>query len=119
MESEISESDWNLFHQLRPLALNRFSLRWVHAILRVLTDPGLDSSRGDRTLALRLLGQRQDQEMADMFSAPQCSTALAQLARMQSQGLLTEEEFARFSSEARASVEAFLDTWRAEPLYGL
>jgi hypothetical protein len=42
---------------------------------------------------------------------PRRSTALVQPARIRFQELLDEDEFARFSSETRATVHGFLDIW--------
>jgi hypothetical protein len=64
-------------------------------------------------LAVFKLLQRRDEELADAFNNPRRSTGLVQLARIQFHELLSAEEFARFSPETRASVEMFLEMWRA------
>jgi hypothetical protein len=111
MERGFSESDWKLFRQLQPLALDRFCQRVLAEVARLAADTGRSSH--ERYLALFKLLQRQDEKLADAFNNPRRSTALAQLARIRAEGLLTEEEFARFSAEGRASVQLFLDMWRA------
>jgi hypothetical protein len=104
----ISESDWKLFRQLRPLALDRFCRRVLDEVSRLAADTGTSSH--ERYLAVFQLLQQRDEELAGTFNDPRRSTALVQLARIWSQELLTEEEFTRFSPETRASVQVFLDT---------
>jgi hypothetical protein len=53
--------------------------------------------------------------LADAFNGPRRSTAVLQLARIRFQGLLSEEEFARFSTETRAAVQGLREFWQAEP----
>ena len=52
--------------------------------------------------------RRRDRELAEAFDDARRSAACRQLAVIRSHGLLTEEEFARFSPEARAAVQAWL-----------
>jgi hypothetical protein len=61
-----------------------------------------------RYLAVFKLLQRKDKELADAFDDLRRSTAWCQLAVIRSRGLLTEEEFARFSPETRGAVQVFL-----------
>jgi hypothetical protein len=111
MERGIYEPDWKLFRQLQPLALDRFCQRVLAEVSRLAADT--DQSSHQRYLAVFKLLKERDEQLADAFNDPRRSTALVQLARMRSQGLLTGEEFARFSPETRASVQVFLDLWRA------
>jgi hypothetical protein len=55
--------------------------------------------------------QDRDELLADAFNNPRRSTALVQLARMRTERLLTDEEFARFSGATRAGVQLFLEMW--------
>lgn len=107
MERGIYEPDWKLFRQLQPLALDRFCQRVLAEVRRLAADTNQSSHQ--RYLAVFELLQERDKELADAFNDPRRSTALVQLARLRSQGLLTEEEFARFSPETRAAVQVFLD----------
>ncbi len=72
-----------------------------------------DKSSHERYLALYRLLHDRDARLAEAFDNPRRSSALVQLARIRAEGLLTEEEFARFSEGTRASVQGFLDMWRA------
>jgi hypothetical protein len=111
MGREILESDWKVFRQLRALTLDRFCQRVLAEVTQLAADA--DKSSHERYLAVFQLLQQRDEELADAFNDPRRSTALVQLARIRFRELLTEEEFARFSPETRASVQVFLDMWRA------
>ena len=106
MAREISEADWKLFRQLRPLALDRFCERALVDLSSLASGSGKGAH--ERYLAVFGLLMRRDRELADVFDAPRRSTAYFQLAGIRSRGLLTDEEFARFSPEARRVVDAFL-----------
>jgi hypothetical protein len=112
MERGIHESDWKRFRQFQPLALDRFCQRVLAEVTRLAADTRV--SNHERYLAVFKLLQRRDEELADAFNDLRRSTALVQLARIQFQELLTEEEFARFSPETRASVQVFLEMWRTQ-----
>jgi hypothetical protein len=113
MERAIRESDWKLFREFQPLALDRFCQRVLAEVSRVSADAG--RSNHERYLAVFKLLQRRDEELAEAFDDPRRSTAVVQLARIRFQELLSEEEFARFSPEARAAVQSLLEIWQAEP----
>jgi hypothetical protein len=102
----MTESEWKLFRQLREVALDRFCQRVLSEVCTLAADPG--KSNHDRYLAMFKLLKRRDRELADAFNDPRRSTALRQLACIRSLGLLTEEEFARFRPETRASVGVWL-----------
>jgi hypothetical protein len=111
MDRGIHEPDWKVFRQLQPLALDRFCQRVLAEVGRLAADA--NKSHHERYLAVFKLLQGRDKELADAFNDPRRSTALVQLARIQFHELLSAEEFARFSPETRASVETFLEIWRA------
>jgi hypothetical protein len=112
MRHGISESDWKLFRQLRPRALDRFCQRVLDEVSRLTADT--DKSSHERYLAVFKLLQQRDDELADTFNNPRRSTALLQLARMFFQELLTAEELACFSPDARSSVHVSLNMRQAE-----
>jgi hypothetical protein len=111
MTRQISESDWKLFRQLQPIALERFCERVLSEVSRLTSDTRKSSH--ERYLALFKLIKRRDRELADAFDDLRRSTALLQLARIQSHGLLTDEELARFSPETRDVVQFFLIGWQS------
>jgi hypothetical protein len=106
MGPQISEADWKVFRSVRVNALERFCDRVLSEVSRLAAETGQGSHQ--RYLAVYKLLQKQDKQLADMFDDLRRSTALLQLALMRSQDLLTDEEFARLSSEIRAKVEWFL-----------
>lgn len=106
MPREIKESDWKLFRQLHPVALERFSKR----ILSEIGSINAESAKGfhQRYLDIfEVIGHR-DREMSQLFNDLRRSTALTQIALIQSRGLLTEEEFSRFSKETLDIIEVLL-----------
>jgi len=107
MPREIKESDWKLLRQLHPVALERFSQRILSEIGIINADSA--KSFHQRYLDIfEVIGSR-DREMAQMFDDLRRSTALVQIALIQSGGLLAEEEFSRFSTETRSFVEVMLE----------
>ena len=108
MAREIGESDWKLLRQLHPAALDRFCGRVLSEVGRLASDTGKSSHERYRAV-VELIGRR-DGERADAFDDLRRSTALVRLACIRSHGLLTEEEFARFSPETRDAVQLLLAT---------
>ena len=106
MTYSISESDWRLFRQLHSVALERFCRRVLDEIARLSSDPGKNNH--ERYLAVFQLMQRRDRELSDVFDDLRRSTALRQLALIQSHELLREEEFGRFSAQTRGAVQILL-----------
>lgn len=106
MPREIKESDWKLFRQLHPVALERFSQRILSEIGSINSDSA--KSFHQRYLDIFEVIGRRDREMSQLFNDLRRSTALTQIALIQSRGLLTEEELMRFSKETLSIVEALL-----------
>ena len=106
MLREIKESDWKLLRQMAPVALERFCQRILGELDRI----GSDSikSHHQRYLDIFAVLQRRDKEIAQAFNDLRRSTALTQLATIYSHGLLTEEEYLRFSLETRSVIELLL-----------
>jgi hypothetical protein len=111
MLREILGSEYKLFRRLQSLALERFFQGVLDEVSRLADDVG--KSGHQRYLAVYKLLQERDEELAAAFDNPRRSTALVQLARIQFQGLLTDEEFAQFSDETRGLVQVFLNMWRS------
>jgi hypothetical protein len=102
----ISEPDWKLFRKLRALALERFCERALSEVSRLASEAGKGAHERYREVFQLLL--RRDKELAEAFNAFRRSTAWRQLAVIRAHGLLTDEEFARFSPETRAAVQVWL-----------
>lgn len=99
MAREIGERDWRVLRELCPVALDRFCGRVLSEVGRLAAGP--ESGGHRRYLEVFDLIRRRDRELADLFDDLRRSTALIRLLHMQSHGLLTEEEWARFSPETR------------------
>lgn len=102
MPREIKESDWKLLSQLRTAALERFCQRILAKIESINTDSAMSAHQ--RYLEIYELIARRDKEIAQTFNDHRRSTALNELAAIQSHDLLTQEEFLRFSQETRDAV---------------
>jgi len=102
MSREIRESDWRLFRELHPIALNRFCDRVLSEIAAVISDATKTphARYGDIFTLIR----ERDRQIARAFDDKRRSTALLQLAIIHSFGLLTEEELDRFSPEAQEAI---------------
>ena len=111
MLHEIKESDWKLLRQLHSVALERFCQRILEELERINSDSA--KSFHQRYLAIFDVIKRRDKEIAQAFNDMRRSTALTHLTAIRSHGLLTEEEFLRFTPETCRVVEALLAIRRA------
>ncbi len=103
---QISEPDWKVFRKLHAQALERFCERALSELTQLASEAGKGAH--ERYLAVFELVQRRDEELAEAFDDFLLSTAWRQLAVLRAHGLLTEEEFARFSPETRTAVQVWL-----------
>jgi len=108
---EIKESDWKIFRQLHAVALERFCQRVLEESEALRGDT--TRSAHERYVAIYQLFHERDKEVARLFNDLRRSTAVWQLAAIKAHGLLTEDEFARFSQEAQNRVEALLEALQA------
>ena len=106
MTREIKESDWKLFKQLHPVALERFCQRVLSEVAQINSESTKDFHQ--RYTDIYAIIKDRNDEMAQIFDDPRRSSALIQLATMCSHNILTEEEFRRFSEETRGVVEVLL-----------
>ena len=65
MEHGINESEWKLFRQLRPLALDRFCQRVLAEVSRLAA--ATETSSHERYLAVFQVLQRRDEELAGAY----------------------------------------------------
>ncbi len=106
MMRQIKESDWKLFRQVHSEALERFCKQILLEIERI----NADRTKGfhEKYLDIWKVLKRRDKEMAQTFDDIRRSTAWTRLASMRGLGSLTEDEFLRFSQEAREVVDLML-----------
>jgi hypothetical protein len=84
--------------------------RFCRRILKKIESVVADSSRShhQRYVAIYQLVERRDREMADAFNDMRRSRAVMRICHLRSLGLLSGEEFVRFSDETRGAVQRFL-----------
>jgi len=103
---EIKESDWKILRQVHKEALERFCKQILSEVERVNSDSA--KSYHQRYLDLWKVLRQRDKELGDTFDDLRRSTAFTQLASMKARGLLTDDEFSRFSGEIRDIVALLL-----------
>jgi hypothetical protein len=109
MAHDILESDWKIFREIHPSVLGRFCDRILSEVVRLANDTSTGSH--ERYLLVFKLINERDADIARAFNDFRRSTAIHQLAIMHSRELLTNEEFARFSSETQASVKSLCEVF--------
>jgi hypothetical protein len=105
---EIKESDWKLLRQLHPEALERLCKQILSEIERINSD----RTKGFHQKYLdiyKVLHQR-DKEMAQAFNDMRRSRAVTRIASIKALGLLTEDEFSRFSQETREAANLMFES---------
>ncbi|MGO9271920.1 MAG: peptide ABC transporter substrate-binding protein [Terriglobia bacterium] len=103
---EIKESDWKILRQVHKEALERFCEQILLEVERINSDSA--KSFHQRYLDIWKVLRQRDKEMGDTFDDLRRSTGFTQLASMKARGLLTEDEFLRFSQEIREIVALLL-----------
>jgi hypothetical protein len=102
---DIKESDWKVFRKLRETALERYCERVLEDVRRLIDKD--TSSYHERYLKLWELIRDRDKTIAIAFNDPKRAQAILQLANIDAENLLTEDEFNQFSDETRARIEVF------------
>jgi hypothetical protein len=102
----IAEADWKTLRRVHRLALERYCERVLAEIER-LTHNSAQSSH-QRYLDIFKIIEQRNREMASIFDDPKRSNALTMLARMRSDGLLTDDEFSILGQETRSTIELLL-----------
>jgi hypothetical protein len=101
---DIKESDWKVFRKVREPALDRYCQRVLEDVRRIVDKNS--SSYHERYLELWELLRDRDKTIAISFNDPRRSQALIQLANIDAENLLTEDELNQFSEEMRERVES-------------
>ena len=103
---QIRESDWKLLRVLHPTALDRFCERVLEEIERASRDAS--KIPHERYLEVYSIIESRDKELAACFDDLARSRGIERVAAYRARGLLTDEEFTRFSQETRNMVEILL-----------
>jgi hypothetical protein len=106
MLDRISEPDWKVFKPLRELALERYCERALAEVERIRANAG--KTQHQRYLEIWQILKKWDRELEGIFDYLRRSTALVQLAAFRARGLITDEEFMRFSAPTRDVINAIL-----------
>jgi hypothetical protein len=107
MLDRINESDWKIFKPVRQLALERFCERVLSEAERIRTDAS--KSQHERYVATYQLLKERDKELGRAFDYLRRSTALSQLAAFRSLGLVSDDEYMRFSAPTREVTDRFVN----------
>ena len=106
MAQGIKESDWRALRDLHPVALDRFCKRVLDELTNIATDA--TRSHHQRYLAIHKAVEMRDRELAEAFNDMRRSAAIVRILHMRDLGLLSDEEFGRFSEEMRGTVQQLL-----------
>ena len=101
---DIKESDWKVFRKVREPALDRYCQRVLEDVRRIVDKNS--SSYHERYLQLWELLRDRDKTIQIAFDDPRRSQAFIQLANIDAENLLTEDELNQFSEEMRERVES-------------
>lgn len=104
MSHGFPESDWKAFRELREVALERLCERILDEVSAVISNPR--RTHHERFGELFGLIRDRNHDIARGFDGPKRSAMLAQLAVIDSLGLLEPSEMERFSAETRETVES-------------
>jgi hypothetical protein len=105
MFDRISEPDWKIFKPVREQALERFCERVLAEAERIRVDIG--KSQHERYVETYRLLIKRDKELVQIFDHLRRSTAVMQLATFRFEGLITDEEYMRFSAPTREIIDDF------------
>jgi hypothetical protein len=106
MMREIKEPDWKILRQVHKEALERFCEQILLEVERINSDSA--KSFHERYLDIWKVLRRRDKEMAETFNDLRRSRAFTHIAAMKARGLVTDDEFSRFSQEIRDIVALLL-----------
>ncbi|WP_340105629.1 hypothetical protein [Rhodohalobacter sp. 8-1] len=110
LRNQIKESDWKIFKELRPLALDRYCKRVMEDVEKTIHQSNKDSHT--RYIEMYKTVKEGDKKLAQMFDGYSRSKAVEQLLLYYSNDLLTDEEFARLSDETREQILSILEIMR-------
>ncbi len=110
MNDRIKESDWKIFKELRPLALQRYCKSIMVDVDKIILD--IEGDAHERYIEMYKIVQDGDEKLAHMFDGFSRSKALDQLVMYYGNDLLSDEEIAQFSDEAQERIHTILKLWK-------
>jgi hypothetical protein len=106
MGPQIPEPDWKTLRALQPMLLDRLCAQILDECRAVMDDAGLTPHQ--RYVETFKLVRRRDEDIAVAFDDMRRSMAILRLTAIRRLGLLTDEEFHRFSLGTRETVDFLL-----------
>ncbi|MBB4638294.1 peptide ABC transporter substrate-binding protein [Longimicrobium terrae] len=103
---EIQERDWKVLRDLKQIALDRFCAQVLDECTRIIQNERLGAH--DRYRRVYEITRERDRKLADTFDGLRRSNAFFALMAIRHQGLLTQDEFDRFSPELRDRIDGAL-----------
>ena len=103
---DIQESDWKVFKELHPVALERYFMRAVAGMQRKLGNARLTNR--ERFWEVVEQAREDQKEVRETFDDYRRSTAVIHLMIMRREGLIKEEEMARFSEDLQERMKMML-----------
>ena len=100
MPRGLPERDWQVFRELRNVALDRLCERALRDATAIMENSA--KTHHERFLELYALFVDRNQDIARGFDAPRRSVVLSQLSFIHGLGLLEADELARFSASTLA-----------------
>lgn len=99
MSGDFPETDWKVLRSVKDAALNRLCERILDECRGVMDDRGLTPHQ--RYLKMFKLVQDRDDDIANAFNDMRRSLAVQQISWIRYLGLLTDEEWERFTPRTR------------------
>lgn len=107
MTLDIKESDWKVFKQIHPIALERY---FQHAVAGLGRIAGNDrKTNRERFWDVCERATEEQKEISELFDDYRRSTARLKLAIMRRQGWVREDEMSRFSPELQRWIKGFME----------
>jgi hypothetical protein len=104
---EIKESDWKLLRELTPVAIARLCKRILAEVSRTCAPES--EPYHDRFCKAHSIMESGNYELGIAFDNLRRSNALLRLTIMKGRGLITDEEFAKFSEETQQRVSVGIE----------
>jgi hypothetical protein len=103
---EIRESDWKRLRQVHAAALDRFCVAALTRIHHATQDTA--PAPHERYLTVFRIVASEDKRLAAIFDDLRRSNAVMHLVSMRAAGLVTDDEYAKFSQDLRDTVDCVL-----------
>lgn len=110
MNNRIKESDWKIFKELRPVALQRYCERVMGDVDKIIHKQ--EGNAHERYIEMYKIVHDGDKKLTHMFDGFSRSKALDQLMMHYGNDLLKEEEIDQLSEETRERILAVLKIWK-------